>query len=69
MTTPLSSHNTGSYHRSHNLDYSESNLRDAIANLSVGGLSIGGVNLPSTNGNGAVSGAIDQVHVGGLFGG
>lgn len=66
MTKPLSSTNPSQHSQNHSLDGNENNLRDAMANLSVGGLTISGggnqMGAPS-------SGVAQQPYIDGLFGG
>lgn len=66
MTKPLSSTNPSQHSQNHSRDGNENNLRDAMANLSVGGLTISGggnqMGAPS-------SGVAQQPYIDGLFGG
>lgn len=69
MTKPLSSINSSHHSQNHSLDHNENNLRDAMANLSVGGLSIsGGANTGNQAGPPS-SGVVQQPYIDGLFGG
>jgi hypothetical protein len=70
MTKPLSSTNSSHHSQNHSLDHSENNLRDAMANLSVGGLSIsGGANMSGNQAGPHSSGVVQQPYIDGLFGG
>jgi hypothetical protein len=70
MTNPLSSNNSSHHSQSHSLDRNENNLRDAMAKLSVGGLSIsGGANMSGNQVAVPAPGMIQQPYIDGLFGG
>lgn len=68
MTNPLSS---SSHHsQSHSLDVNENNLRDTMAKLSVGGLSLsGGTNISGNQVAAPTPGMIQEPYIDGLFGG